>query len=406
MKHKQTFVLYTQAAYFVGGLALCGLLVQFFCGNIPSDVFRFPYNAVGGGGFVMVLTVVFVWKANAPLVRRLSSAPFAIVLMIALVAVCVLLGSLAVKADDFWGKLGFHAITSSWYFGLLFVAVLINLWWAILRRLTGGFCFANLVFFANHFGLWLALYAGVLGQGDLRTWYMDLRENALEWRAYDDKHRVFAMPFAFLLNDFRMEVFPNKLYVIDSVGKPLPRAHPQPITCDTAGRGLRKTIAGWQIELGQYLPDAVRMSDSVYIASKMWGCTNAVYVRADNPYTRVHKEGWVSCGNALFPTRVLQLDSAHSVVLAAAEAKQFSSQVVVYQKDTTIQPYKATIHVNHPLRVQGWRVYQSGYDDEAGRWSSLSKLQLVKDPWLPVVYVGLGFLLLGTVGFLFKISKH
>jgi cytochrome c biogenesis protein ResB len=63
-----------------------------------------------------------------------------------------------------------------------------------------------------------------------------------------------------------------------------------------------------------------------------------------------------------------------------------------------------TIEVNRPFHIAGWTIYQLGYDTEMGRWSNLSVLELVRDPWLPVVYLGI-FLMIAGAGFLFITGK-
>lgn len=40
-----------------------------------------------------------------------------------------------------------------------------------------------------------------------------------------------------------------------------------------------------------------------------------------------------------------------------------------------------------------------------GKWSNLSVFELVKDPWLPVVYIGIFMLLLGAVGMFLTASR-
>lgn len=49
--------------------------------------------------------------------------------------------------------------------------------------------------------------------------------------------------------------------------------------------------------------------------------------------------------------------------------------------------------VNHPLRHKGWMIYQSDYDHDGGRYSVL---KLVRDPWLPVVWLGMAFMVLAA----------
>ena len=40
-----------------------------------------------------------------------------------------------------------------------------------------------------------------------------------------------------------------------------------------------------------------------------------------------------------------------------------------------------------------------------GKWSNLSVFELVKDPWLPVVYIGIFMLLFGAVGMFLTASR-
>ena len=57
----------------------------------------------------------------------------------------------------------------------------------------------------------------------------------------------------------------------------------------------------------------------------------------------------------------------------------------------------ATVEVNKPVTVDGWKIYQLSYDEAMGRWSETSTFELVKDPWLPAVYVGIYLLLAGAI---------
>ena len=86
------------------------------------------------------------------------------------------------------------------------------------------------------------------------------------------------------------------------------------------------------------------------------------------------------------------------------EPKRFVSAVSVYtQSGYTIND---TILVNRPLSVEGWKIYQLSYDERLGRWSDLSVFELVRDPWLPAVYVGIGLLLIGVIGLFFSHEKQ
>ncbi|MBR5660452.1 MAG: cytochrome c biogenesis protein ResB [Bacteroidales bacterium] len=75
--------------------------------------------------------------------------------------------------------------------------------------------------------------------------------------------------------------------------------------------------------------------------------------------------------------------------------KRFASDVVVKGKDG--REITAVIEVNKPLKVDGWKMYQYGYDEEAGTESQVSILEIVKNPWLPLVYLGIFMMLAGAL---------
>ncbi len=53
--------------------------------------------------------------------------------------------------------------------------------------------------------------------------------------------------------------------------------------------------------------------------------------------------------------------------------------------------------MNKPVEVEGWKIYQYGYDTQMGAMSQYSILELVSDPWLPLVYTGIYMMLAGAV---------
>ena len=63
----------------------------------------------------------------------------------------------------------------------------------------------------------------------------------------------------------------------------------------------------------------------------------------------------------------------------------------------TSKNIETTIDVNKPYEVDGWKIYQYGYDTQMGAQSQITILELVSDPWLPCVYVGFYMMLAGAV---------
>ena len=57
----------------------------------------------------------------------------------------------------------------------------------------------------------------------------------------------------------------------------------------------------------------------------------------------------------------------------------------------------ATVEVNKPVEIDGWKIYQYGYDTQMGAMSQISILELISDPWLPLVYTGIYMMLAGAL---------
>jgi len=71
--------------------------------------------------------------------------------------------------------------------------------------------------------------------------------------------------------------------------------------------------------------------------------------------------------------------------------RQFTSKLIVDGE-------KMETSVNHPLSYKGYSLYQMNYDRMGGRYSVLL---VVRDPWLPFVYIGMALLAIGSVLLLF-----
>ena len=86
--------------------------------------------------------------------------------------------------------------------------------------------------------------------------------------------------------------------------------------------------------------------------------------------------------------------------------RRYASQVVIYSK-ASLQSYAATIDVNHPAKVDGWKIYQNSYEETPmGDACQVSILELIRDPWLPAVYVGIYMMIAGAVCMLFMGGKR
>ena len=75
--------------------------------------------------------------------------------------------------------------------------------------------------------------------------------------------------------------------------------------------------------------------------------------------------------------------------------KRFASEIQILTKSG--KNIETIVDVNKPYEVEGWKIYQYGYDTQMGAQSQISILELVSDPWLPAVYTGIYMMLGGAV---------
>ncbi|MDE7377068.1 MAG: cytochrome c biogenesis protein ResB [Muribaculaceae bacterium] len=79
--------------------------------------------------------------------------------------------------------------------------------------------------------------------------------------------------------------------------------------------------------------------------------------------------------------------------------RKFKAEV----KITALSPHapsisEQTVEVNRPASMHGWKVYLIGYEAELGEDTRYCEFELVRDPWLPWVYAGIGMMLAGAMG--------
>ena len=90
----------------------------------------------------------------------------------------------------------------------------------------------------------------------------------------------------------------------------------------------------------------------------------------------------------------------HDFSIEESPTFSYLSDVTVYTKSGII--VRDTIRVNKPLSVEGWKIYQYSYDETKGGMSDISIFELVRDPWLPYVYLGIFMMLAGAVWLFLK----
>lgn len=100
----------------------------------------------------------------------------------------------------------------------------------------------------------------------------------------------------------------------------------------------------------------------------------------------------------------VRADKGQTTMMKIPTPKRYASEVEIYTEEGDY--YKTTIEVNKPFSVNGWKIYQFSYDERFGKNNTVSIFELITDPWLPFVYIGIGMMLLGALLMFFKFGKE
>ncbi|PWJ43054.1 cytochrome c biogenesis protein ResB [Sediminitomix flava] len=384
---------YRESFLIAFGLVVTGLLLQISIGK-EVEAFKYPFNVILMGGFAVLTILIHILFKTNPIIKWLRSVPASISSIVALLVLVSIMGTIpqanftqGVEKDIF----GFSHMTTSWTFLITMLFFLTTLGFTTVNRIF-PFRFKNVGFILNHLGLWIAVVAGTMGAGDLQRLSMDLYEGQPEWRAYNEKGQIVEMPIAFKLNNFLMEEFTPKLAIVNNEEGKLVEGQNSMVIIE---KGNQYEHAGWEIKVEDYLYESVRVSVGNYQPVNEEGAAPAAKVSVTNLSTGEKVEGWVSCGSFRRQYEAMRLNNDFSLVMTTPEPKKYASDVTVFTHEGTQSEER--IEVNYPLEVDGWNVYQLSYDSNYGRWSKLSVVELVRDPWLPVVYIGIFMMLFGAV---------
>lgn len=381
-----------------GGLMAIGLLLHLFTGAVDWDNFAWPINMYILTIYVITLIVLFILRKKLYFVRWAMTYNAAVPALIAVVFMTFVMGMVRqVPSSPVMGDVSiFNRMLSFWPFILVYLWMTSIIGLVSIKHLV-AFRMAGIPFLLNHLGLFIALVAATLGSVDMKRLTMNTRIGQVEWRATDADGRLHELPLAIELVNFSIDEYPPKLMLIDnSTGKALPSDSPEHLMLEDGIKTGR--LDRWNIEILDKIELAASVSGNDTVKYVEWPSMGAAYaanVRAVSADGRNVVDGWVSCGSFLFPYQALRLDSMCSLVMPDREPRRYYSDVIIYTESGTKR--NETIEVNKPAEIEGWKIYQLSYDETKGRWSDISVFELVSDPWLPVVYVGIIMIMLGAV---------
>lgn len=381
-------------------LLFLGFIIEILSGSKGVPLIKWPVNIIIGLIYISFIILIQKKYNKKPVIIWLSSIPAAISSICLFCFLSLLLGFIPQNNSNLniISLFGLNHLQRSWPFLLSGIYLLTVLGFIALKRLK-PVNKKNIGFFINHAGLWLTLFAIVLGSGDLLRLKLKLTEgNEPKNIVVDSKLNLYQLPFKIKLLDFNIEEYPPKLALIETDSKKIVKDITNNLTL--IEKGLKTKIDYYEIEILKFFPNSIK-KDSLFIDTNVIGARASAFIKVINTKNGKIKKGWIAPG-FFAPYEFLELDSLHTITLTVPEPKVFSSLVEIYKKNYTVDTAK--IEVNKPYSISGYKLYQTSYDEKMGKYSFTSYLEVVYDPWLYIIYTGLIMLIAGAV-YMFWIGK-
>ncbi len=393
---------YRESFLVVLELIFMGLIFEVLTGGKGAPLLRWPVNMFVGTGILLLLLIIYFRFRSSTMVKWLSSVPAAISAISFFALVTLLLGFIPQSdtgVNRYLTLLGFTHMKNSWLMMISGLYFLTTLGFVALRRAT-PFSRKNLGFLLNHAGLWITIAAGYLGAGDLMRLNLTVMEKYGATNQVVNKRdgETYLLPFSVRLEDFNIEHYNPKLAIYD--GRTGSVVLEDGKTMPFVEQGLKTTLTNWDVEVLKYEPEAFRVGDQ-YVHGDSMGNAPAAYVKAKNSVSGQETEGWISSGSFRVMNQPMTLDDHYFLVMTDPEPEKYSSDIVIEDGEEELP---LTLEVNKPYKYKGWKLYQLSYDERMGKWSQVSVIEAVRDPWLPLVYFGI-FLLLAGALYLFWIGR-
>lgn len=375
------------------GLFLAGMAIELANGNTPLPVLNYPQNLITGLLYITFLVLGYLFFRKSKLVAFMKSIPVAISSLSFFAWNALIMGLFLQDSstEGLTSTLSFNQVTSSWFYLFSSLYLLTALGTLIIDKLF-HLKKSNLGIFISHLGLWLVIFGGSMGSFEVSRLEMKLQEGQLTYTAKDRSNgTVYEMPFALKLKDFRMEEYPPKIGIVDNVSGKLLHAQGKNIRILEGESSFQ--IMDWNVELIDYLESAGKAGSKYYFNNET-GSPPAAYLRTVSAQGDTVM-GWITCGSFSTQYEGLKLDDTHSIIMLYPEPKNYISEIELLLPQGKHSDF--LLEVNQPYAYNNWEIYQLSYDDEFGKWSDSSTVELVRDPWLPVVYTGIFLMIAGAL---------
>jgi len=378
---------YPESFFIALALFLASLGIELVTGTKAPKI-SWPANLVSIILLANISVLIYLLSKKKSIFRWFYSVPASVASIILFVIPSLLMA--LIPQGNSKSLFFLFDVTSSWTYFIGVVFFLIVLGTVIIKRLT-LFSRKDIGFLLNHVGLWLCITSAHLGAGDIEKLHMFLDEGKTVWYATGHNNKTQELDFAIKLRDFSVEEYPAKIAVVNSSTGKFIKQNNKLLIIDPH-EGINFIYKESSLKVAKLFSNSAPVLDRYEPIWEMGATQSAKIVRSIKGLTDTF---WVSGSSILYPQKMHQIDSSATVLMLKPEAKRFLSEITVYEK--LGETYDTIIEVNKPVVISGWKAYQTSYDESKGKWSTHSTLELVKDPWLPLVYTGFFLLIAGTL---------
>ncbi|MCG8343648.1 MAG: cytochrome c biogenesis protein ResB [Chlorobiales bacterium] len=406
MQKQQKKSFEARRGYKEGALTACilvaaGWIIELASGGEGVAVPGWPVNGILFVILVVIVFLVGILLRKHELVAWLGGIPLGLSLISALAGLSIVGGILPQDPEYGSGLLsdiGLNRVFASWPFALVCTLFLLNLGFGFVKKLV-PFKVSNIQFLLFHAGFWVAVTGALLGSADLQRLAIPLYEGQESKKGYDRVlDSMVEMPFSVYLHDFAIEEYAPILGLYDPVQeKFLPNASR---TMLEVSPGLHVSWGDIEVEVLEAMPHGVVQGGGDPVPSD--SASGVPFAKVRVRHGEKEQTGWINPQGPGIESSYLVVEQ-FALVLLTGTPRKFSSEVMFI--DNGGNKAIATLEVNKPFEFAGWKIYQAGYDEKAGKWSTLSVAEGVKDPWLPVVYLGFYLIMAGNLMFFWQGMK-
>ncbi len=390
-------------------LIVLGLFLDFLTKK-PIHFPSFPTNLSFVVSYTLLLIAIYKFEKNNKIVQWISGIPAAITSTILFTIVSALLGIIPqvengiILQDDIFYTLGFKHLTTSWLIAFSYLFFVTSLGFATVKAFL-PFKKKKFGIFLSHLGLYIIFIAGIAGSSDAKRTYFYLPNEGEPTDIVTDfnSSQKYKTPFKLQLNKFDIIEYNPKVVLVQFSDNELiaPNNNKHFVVKDS----VSEFFLDWTIKVDKFIkysyPTDTSYSNFEKTDSK--GAIASALVSIYDKNKKLINKGWITSGNFIFPRKNITINNKYYFAMLSPEPKEFSSDVTAFLPDGTKESF--TLKVNSPKKIMGWDLYQTGYDEKRGKWSSYSVIEAGYDPWLPAVFTGI-FILIAGAFYLFWLGSR